>query len=109
MAGQLARLSVFIIAFVATTLITIAMSAVYPAAGPWLFLDIQPATANGFLPTSSTSWPVFFGLRDGALHTVLRIEIRGDHNVSSLHAALGILFRCRALARQKACDGSRWA
>src|SRR5947199_6989839 len=62
-AGQLDRLTGFVAAFVVTTLITIALSAVYPAAGPWLFLDIQPADANGFLPLSSTSWPVLLGLR----------------------------------------------
>jgi hypothetical protein len=36
-AGQLTRLSTFIIAFVATTLVIIAVSAICPAAGPWLF------------------------------------------------------------------------
>ena len=36
-AGQLNRLSTFIGAFVATTLVIIAASAIYPAAGPWLF------------------------------------------------------------------------
>ena len=81
-AGQLTRLSSFIAAFVATTLVIIAISAVCPAAGPWLFLDIQPATANGFLPPSSTSWPVFLGLRDGTLHTVYGIAIRRHHHVS---------------------------
>ncbi len=92
LAGQLPRLNTFIGAFVATTLITIAVSAVYPAAGPWLFLDIQPASANGFLPVSSTSWPVFLGLRDGTLHTVHGLKSEGIITFPSLHAALGVLF-----------------
>jgi hypothetical protein len=92
LAGQLARLNTFIGAFVATTLITVAVSAVYPAAGPWLFLDIQPASANGFLPISSTSWPVFLGLRDGTLHTVYGLKSEGIITFPSLHAALGVLF-----------------
>jgi PAP2 superfamily protein len=92
LAGQFTRLSTFIGAFVATTLITIAVSAIYPAAGPWLFLDIQPATANGFLPASSTSWPVFLGLRDGTLHTVDGLSSEGIITFPSLHAALGVLF-----------------
>ena len=91
-AGQLDRLGTFVVAFVCTTLITIAVSAVYPAAGPWLFLDIQPAMANGFLPVSSTSWPVFLGLRDGTLHTVYGLNSEGIITFPSLHAALGILF-----------------
>ena len=91
-AGQLTRLSSFVAAFVATTLVIIAISAVCPAAGPWLFLDIQPASANGFLPTSSTSWPVFLALRDGTLHTVYGIRSEGIITFPSLHAALGVLF-----------------
>ena len=76
-AGQLVRLSTFINAFVATTLIIIAVSAVYPAVGPWLFLAVQPESANGFLPASSNSWPVFLGLRDGTLHTVYGLNSEG--------------------------------
>ncbi|MGZ5875755.1 MAG: phosphatase PAP2 family protein [Bradyrhizobium sp.] len=91
-AGQLTRLSTFIGAFVATTLVTIAVSAVYPAAGPWLFLNLQPENANGFLPTSSNSWPVFLGLRDGTLHTVYGLNSEGIITFPSLHAALGVLF-----------------
>jgi hypothetical protein len=103
-AGQLARLSTFITAFVCTTMITIAVSVVCPAAGPWLFLDIRPAMANGFLPTSSTSWPVFIGLRDGTLHTVYGLNSEGIITFPSLHAALAILFSA-ALWRVK---GVRW-
>lgn len=91
-AGQLARLSTFIVAFFGTTLLIIAASAIWPAAGPWLFLDIRPAVANGFLPASSTSWPVFLGLRDGTLHTVYGLHSEGIITFPSLHAALGVLF-----------------
>jgi hypothetical protein len=91
-AGQLTRLSTFILAFVATTLVTIALSAICPAAGPWLFLDLHSADASGFLPLSSTSWPVFLGLRDGTLHTVYGLRSEGIITFPSLHAALGVLF-----------------
>jgi PAP2 superfamily len=90
--GQLARLTTFVIAFIATTLITIGVSAVLPALGPWLFLDFHPAMANGFLPTSSTSWPVFIGLRDGTFHTIHGLRSEGIITFPSLHAALGLLF-----------------
>jgi hypothetical protein len=91
-AGQLDRLGTFIAAFVCTTLITIAGSAIYPAAGPYLFLELQPEMTNGFLPVSSTSWPVFLGLRDGTMHTVYGLNSEGIITFPSLHAALGILF-----------------
>jgi membrane-associated phospholipid phosphatase len=103
-AGQLARLSIFVIAFVSTALITIAISAVLPAAGPWLFLKIQPAAANGFLPASASSWPVFLGLREGTLHTVYGLHTEGIITFPSLHAAFCILFAA-ALCRAK---GVKW-
>jgi hypothetical protein len=90
--GQLTRLRKFIGAFVATTLAIIAISAIYPAAGPWLYLNVKPESANGFLPTSSSSWPVFLGLRDGTLHTVYGLNSEGIVTFPSLHAALGVLF-----------------
>jgi membrane-associated phospholipid phosphatase len=91
-AGQLDRLGAFIAAFVCTTLITIAGSAFYPAAGPYLFLGLHPEITNGFLPVSSTSWPVFLGLRDGTMHTVYGLNSEGIITFPSLHAALGFLF-----------------
>ena len=91
-AGRLASLKTFIAAFVSTTLITIAISAVLPAVGPWVFLDLHADIAHGFLPTSSTSWPVFLGLRDGTFHTINGANSEGIITFPSLHAALGILF-----------------
>jgi membrane-associated phospholipid phosphatase len=104
-AGHFARLTTFIVAFIATTLITIAVSAVLPAVGPWVFLDLHSAMANGFLPTSSTSWPVFLGLRDGTFHTINGMNSEGIITFPSLHAALGILFAA-ALWRVR---GIKWA
>lgn len=104
MAGQLARLSTFIVAFIGSALITIAISAVLPATGPWLFLDLHSAMANGFLPASATSWPVFLGLRDGTLHTVYGVNTEGIITFPSLHAASSILFAA-ALWRAK---GVKW-
>lgn len=91
-AGRLASLKTFIVAFMATTLITIAISAVLPSVGPWVFLDLHSDMANGFLPTSATSWPVFLGLRDGTFNTINGMNSEGIITFPSLHAALGILF-----------------
>jgi hypothetical protein len=91
-AGQLERLSAFVSAFVCTTLITIVGSAIFPAAGPYLFLGLQPEVTHGFLPVSSTSWPAFLGLRDGTMHTVYGLHSEGIITFPSLHAALSVLF-----------------
>jgi len=104
-AGRLASLKTFIAAFISTTLVTIAISAVLPAVGPWVFLDLHSDMANGFLPTSSTSWPVFLGLRDGTFHTINGMNSEGIITFPSLHAALGMLFGA-ALWRVK---GIKWA
>jgi PAP2 superfamily protein len=104
-AGRVAGLKTFIVAFIGTTLITIAISAVLPAVGPWVFLDLHADMADGFLPTSSTSWPVFLGLRDSTFHTINGMNAEGIITFPSLHAALGILFGA-ALWRVK---GIRWA
>jgi hypothetical protein len=90
--GRLVRLKAFVHAFIATTLIAIVVSIPCPATGPWLFLDLQPAAANGFLPASASSWPVFLGLRDGTLSTMQGLHSEGVITFPSLHAALGILF-----------------
>lgn len=103
-AGQIVRLRAFICAFIATTLVTIAVSVVIPAAGPWLFHTPDPSVANGFLPASSTSWPVFLGLRDGTLHTLHGLRSEGIITFPSLHAGLAILFAA-ALWRVR---GLRW-
>jgi len=55
-------------------------------------VEVQPAAANGFLPTSATSWPVFLRLRDGTVHTVTGLNAEGIITFPSLHAALGVLF-----------------
>jgi hypothetical protein len=104
-AGRLASLKTFIVAFIATTLSTIAVSAVLPAVGPWVFLDLHSDITSGFLPTSSTSWPVFLGLRDSTFHTINGMNSEGIITFPSLHAALGILFAA-ALWRVK---GIKWA
>jgi hypothetical protein len=92
LAGQFARLDRFIHAFMATTLVIIAASAICPATGPWLYLGLQPGAANGFLPVSSSSWPVFLGLRDGTIRTVYGMNTEGVITFPSLHAGLGVLF-----------------
>jgi membrane-associated phospholipid phosphatase len=70
-----------------------------------VFLDLHSDMADGFLPTSSTSWPVFLGLRDSTFHSINGMNSEGIITFPSLHAALGILFGA-ALWRVK---GIKWA
>ena len=91
-AGHFQRLSIFVLAFLLTTLVTIGISAFVPAAGPWLFYHAQPDLAHGAIPISSTSWPVFLGLRDGTFNTMSALNSEGIITFPSLHAALGVLF-----------------
>lgn len=55
--------------------------------------------AKGFLPTSSTSSPVFLELRDSTFHTINGMNSEGIVTYPSLHAALGIPFAAAALWR----------
>jgi membrane-associated phospholipid phosphatase len=91
---QIARLQAFVAAFVLTSLITIAISALLPAEGPWLFLGLDSSVAANELPISHTSWPVFMGLRDGSFRTLTALGSEGIITFPSLHAALGLVFAC---------------
>src|SRR3954469_14549743 len=89
--GRVLRLRVFLLAFVLTALITIAISAALPAAGAWSHYGLR-ADATSIVPISSTSWPVFHGLRDGAFLKLMATGSEGIITFPSLHAALGLIF-----------------
>ena len=91
--GRVIRLRVFLLAFMLTALATIAISAMLPAEGAWSHYGLR-ADAASILPISSTSWPVFHGLRDGSLLTLMASGSEGIITFPSLHAALGLIFAC---------------
>ena len=87
--GRLPWLRVYMLAFVFTTLVTIAMSALLPAEGVWLHYGL---TANpAAMPVSHTSWPVFLGLRDGSYRLMMAVGSEGIITFPSLHAALAVI------------------
>ncbi|MGD9843916.1 MAG: phosphatase PAP2 family protein [Variibacter sp.] len=88
---QAQRLRTFMLAFVATTLITIAISGVLPAHGVWMHQGLQ-AEAGSILPASHTSWAAFGALRDGTLRLLVASGSEGIITFPSLHAALGVIF-----------------
>jgi PAP2 superfamily len=89
--GALLRLRIYVLAFVLAALITIAVSAALPAAGAWPYYGLTATEAAPILPVVSTSWPVFDGLRDGSLRTLVAVGSEGIITFPSLHAALAVI------------------
>lgn len=87
--GRLAWLRVYMLSFLFAALVTIAISPFLPAEGPWLHYGIS--SVSGALPVSHTSWPVFFGLRDGSFRQLVGVGAEGIITFPSLHAALAAI------------------
>jgi membrane-associated phospholipid phosphatase len=89
--GRLMWLRVYTLAFFFAALISIAVSVVLPAAGAWPHYGLTAADSPHILPTASTSWPVFYGLRDGTFRTLVAVGSEGIITFPSLHAALAVI------------------
>jgi membrane-associated phospholipid phosphatase len=89
--GRLRGLRVYLIAFMLAALITIALSAVLPAAGVWPHYGLTQTSSPHVLPAVSTSWPVFFGLREGTFRMLVAVGSEGIISFPSLHAALAVI------------------
>jgi membrane-associated phospholipid phosphatase len=87
--GRLAWLRVYMLAFIFTALLTIALSALVPAEGAWLHYGLK--AGQSVMPSSHTSWPVFHGLRDGSYRLVMAAGSEGIITFPSLHAALAVI------------------
>jgi len=91
--GRAPRLRLFILAFMLTTLVTIAMSAVMPAQGVWGQLHLTPSDYPAIEPvTQNRHLTVFHGLRDGTYRLLVLAGGEGVITFPSLHTALGLLF-----------------
>jgi hypothetical protein len=88
--GRLLWLRVYTLAFLCAVLISIAVSAVLPAAGAWPYYGLR-ATDSNILPAVSSSWPVFYGLRDGTFRLLVAVGSEGIITFPSLHAALAVI------------------
>jgi membrane-associated phospholipid phosphatase len=89
--GHLLRLRVYMLSVILAALVTIAISVVLPAAGAWPYYNLTVADSPHVMPAVSTSWPVFYGLRDGSLRTLAAVGSEGIISFPSLHAALAII------------------
>jgi len=88
--ARFAWLRTIMLAFIVTTLVTIALSAVLPAAGVWLHYGLSEADSR-LVPVVSTVWPVFTGLRDGSVRALVAAGAEGVITFPSLHAALAVI------------------
>jgi membrane-associated phospholipid phosphatase len=89
--GRLLWLRVYTLAFIFAALICIAVSVVLPAAGAWPYLGLTAADSPHVTPAVSTSWPVFYGLRDGTFRALVAVGSEGIITFPSLHAALAVI------------------
>jgi membrane-associated phospholipid phosphatase len=88
--GRLLWLRIYTLAFIIAVLVSIAVSAVLPAAGAWPYYGLDPAHSR-ILPAVSTSWPVFYGLRDGTFRLLVAVGSEGIISFPSVHAALAVI------------------
>jgi hypothetical protein len=88
--GRLTWLRVFMLAFIIATLITIAISAMLPAAGVWLHYGLTERDSV-VVPVVRTVWPVFTGLRDGSFRALVAAGAEGVITFPSLHGALAVI------------------
>ena len=89
--GRLLRLRIYLLAFILAALIAIAISALLPAAGAWPYYGLTAADSPHITPAVSTSWPVFYGLRDGSFRALVAIGSEGIISFPSLHAGLAVI------------------
>jgi PAP2 superfamily len=89
--GRLLWLRVYTLAFVFAVLICIAVSVVLPAEGAWPYYRLTAADSSHIMPAVHTSWPVFYGLRDGTFRALVAVGSEGIITFPSLHAALAVI------------------
>jgi hypothetical protein len=87
------HLRVFVLAFMAAAIVTIAISALMPAQGVWGHYGLSGADYPAIIPaTREIHLPIFHGLRDGTFRALMAAGSEGIITFPSLHAALGLIF-----------------
>jgi hypothetical protein len=91
--GHLAWLRVYMLAFILTTLATIAAFAIVPSAGVWELLHLGTASNLHIVPAVHGDYlSTLHGLRHGTYRLLIAAGAEGIINFPSLHGALAILF-----------------
>jgi membrane-associated phospholipid phosphatase len=87
------RLRVFVLAFMLAAIVTIAISALFPAEGVWGFYKLTAANYPDIAPVTRTiHLSIFHGLRDGSFRILMGTGSEGIITFPSLHAALALIF-----------------
>jgi hypothetical protein len=89
--GRLVWLRGFVLTFMCTAIITIAISAILPAEGVFSHYGLTADASSSVIPASSTSWPIFHGIRDGTYRELVAQGGEGIITFPSLHAALAVI------------------
>jgi membrane-associated phospholipid phosphatase len=90
--GRLLQMRVFMISFMLAAIVSIAISAIAPAAGVWDFYQFKPDDFSTIVPATRAAQPFFDGLRDGSYRFLTGITAQGIITFPSFHAALGVVF-----------------
>lgn len=92
LAGRLAWMRVFVLAFMISAIVTIVIAALVPAQGVWGFHKLTPAAYPDIVPaTQEFHLPIFLGLRDGSFRQLMGMGSQGIVTFPSLHAALALI------------------
>ena len=93
MTGHSHRIRQFMLTFILTALVTIAVSAFLPAQGAWAHYAVTPADHSAIAPvTRELHLAIFHGLRSGSFHLLTGINSEGIITFPSLHAAVALIF-----------------
>jgi membrane-associated phospholipid phosphatase len=91
--NSLLRLRVYVLSFILTTLVIIAVSAILPAEGVWGHLQLASSDYPAITPvTQELHLGVFHRLRDGTFRNLVGNGSEGIITFPSLHTAGAILF-----------------
>jgi len=90
--GRRERLEEFMLLLIRATLLSIAVSGLFPAAGAWKFHAVSDPIAASFAKSFDlASLSHFEALRDGRLRDIALDRMQGLISIPSLHAAMAVL------------------
>jgi hypothetical protein len=91
--NRLPELRRFMLAFIFSAVVCIAISGAVPSAGIWGFYELSAADHPAIVPAVHGQYlPFFSGLRDGSVRALTGLTSEGIITFPSFHAALGVIF-----------------
>lgn len=91
--GRRHQLRILVWSVIASAVVSIAVSAIWPAVGGYAHFNLHAAVYSGIQPSDAwTHVPDFLGVRDGTLRTLALDRMQGIIAFPSFHAALGVIF-----------------